>query len=775
MTDERPDLRLLPIALAAWGGSWLGTSGRTMLIMIGAAAAMAVLLGLILRRSWLIAATALTLAGLLLIGWLHQAALTGTAASRLARSRAIVTADLVIKNDPVVQPSDGIRPPYLSLRASENRLAGRGRQWRERAPVLVTASGEAVARWQRVPVGSMVRVTARLDTARPGSDFAAVARAAGAPLIMEQPGLGARSVEHVRAGLRRAVARGSPEQRALVPSLVLGDTAGITPQIRADFLSTGLTHLTAVSGANLAILIAFLMIIARWIGVRGWWLRMIGLAGVAVFVLLCRTEPSVLRAAAMGLVALAALGMSGRSRGLRSLCVAMVILLIMDPWLGRSLGFALSVLATGGIIWWSGRWVVAMRPWLPKIVAESIAVPLAAHLATLPVAAAISGQVSMVGILTNAVAGPFVGPATVLGFAAAGLSVLSSTLAGWVGWASCWAAQPILWTAHYGSALPGASWSWPVTPVALTLLATACLLIGVAMGQLLGSRWIAAVLALLMIMAVLRAPAQPGWPPKDWLAVACDVGQGDGLVVRIAERSAIVIDTGPDPKPMRSCLDQLGIRRVSLMILSHFHADHVGGLEGALAGRRVDRIWVSPYASPTHEAEVVRQRAATLGIPVTVPDLGTRRSVGAAELSVLGPLDRQPSPVISADGQSALENDLSLVIMISIDRVRILFTGDVEPEEQRRVLASGADLRADVLKVPHHGSSRQDPDFIAATHAQVGIASAGQDNSYGHPAPRTMQLLRSDGMTALCTCIRGSIALTADRSGRLRLVGQRSP
>jgi ComEC/Rec2-related protein len=116
-----------------------------------------------------------------------------------------------------------------------------------------------------------------------------------------------------------------------------------------------LTHLTAVSGANLTLLLAFLLTVARWLGVRGWLLRGGGLVGVLVFVALCRTEPSVLRAAAMGLVALAALGSGSRSAGLRNLAVAMMILLLVDPFLGRSIGFALSVLACAGIVWWARR------------------------------------------------------------------------------------------------------------------------------------------------------------------------------------------------------------------------------------------------------------------------------------------------------------------------------------------------------------------------------------------------------------------------------------
>ena len=177
-----------------------------------------------------------------------------------------------------------------------------------------------------------------------------------------------------------------------------------------------------------------------------------------IFVALCRTEPSVLRAAAMGLVALAALGSGSRAAGVRNLAVASMILLLVDPFLSRSIGFALSVLACAGIVWWARSWTVIMNRWLPLIIAESIAVPLAAQLATVPVVAAISERVSVAGLVANALAGPFVGPATVLGFAAAGASLISGTLAAVFGFGAAWSAQVIIWIATIGSQLPGSEW-----------------------------------------------------------------------------------------------------------------------------------------------------------------------------------------------------------------------------------------------------------------------------------------------------------------------------
>jgi competence protein ComEC len=549
---------------------------------------------------------------------------------------------------------------------------------------------------------------------------------------------------------------------------VLGDTSGLTAELAQDFQATGLTHLTAVSGANLTLLLAFLLAVARWVGIRGWWLRIVGLAGVVIFVALCRTEPSVLRAAAMGLVALAALGSGSRLAGVRNLAVASMILLLVDPFLSRSIGFALSVLASAGIVWWARSWAVIMSRWLPVIIAESIAVPLAAQLATIPVLVAISDRMSVAGLVANALAGPLVGPATVLGFAAAGASLVSGSLAAVFGFGAAWCAQVIIWIATVGSQLPGAEWRLSVTPLTLAWLGICSLLLGLSMASVLSRPWLSLLLVAIMIICLGGAPRQPGWPPRDWVMVACDVGQGDGLAVRTGRGSAIVVDSGPAPAAMRDCLDRLGIRRVPLLIITHFHADHVAGLSGVLQGRRIGQLWLSPLAPPGPLTAMISHQAAREGIPTNAPLPSTRASVGEAELQVLGPVDHL---AVDQD-ESSKQNDSSLVIMVKVRGLRLLLTGDVEPPGQQAIVATGVDLRADVLKIPHHGSAQQDPAFFAATRARLAIATAGVDNDYGHPAPRTVQLARSAGMMLLRTDQDGSVAVRLDGE-RLAAVTQR--
>ncbi len=770
---EWPDLRLVPVAVGAWAATWAGTAGSTRTVVAAVAMSAAVGLAAAMLRSLRWAAVLLAMLTGLGVGVLHESRISQGPVFNLAAEGAIVTVTLTTRTDPQVQPAAGVRPAYLLLRARVTAVSGRGASWRVRAPVLVTVSGDLVPAWSQLPVGSSLRVQARLQSPQPGSDISAVVRVRGPAGSVTPPSPALRQVERVREGLRQAVAERRAEQRALVPALVLGDTSAVTPAITEDFQATGLTHLTAVSGANLTLLLAFMLIMARWAGVRGRWLRLVGLVGVAVFVALCRTEPSVLRAAAMGLVALAALGAGGRGKGLRNLAVAMLVLLLLDPFLSRSIGFALSVLASGGIIWWGGRWAAVLHRWMPKVVAESVAVPLAAHLATLPVVAAISGRVSAVGVLTNAVAGPFVGPATVFGFAAAGLSLLSGTAAAVVGFGAAWSAQMILWVAHLGARLPGASRTWPVNPMGIVVLTMLAVTTAWLTPRVLRYRALTLLVVLIMIVICIRPPGQPGWPARDWVLVACDVGQGDGLVLRVAMHQAVVVDTGPEPALIDDCLDQLHIATVPLLVLTHSHADHVDGISGVLEGRVVGAVWESPLAATLPEGARVRELAEARGIPVHVPAPGMEVTIGESRLRVLGPAgSAAPVLLTSAEGESSAENDASLVLVASVRGLRILLTGDVEPTGQQAILATGADLRSDVLKLPHHGSSRQDPAFIAATGARVAIASAGVDNSYGHPAPRTLRLVTSLGMTVLRTDLHGSVAITA-KAGQVAAVAQR--
>jgi competence protein ComEC len=479
---------------------------------------------------------------------------------------------------------------------------------------------------------------------------------------------------------------------------------------------------------------------------------------VLVFVVLCRAEPSVVRAAAMGVVGMAAVGReAGAGGGLRLMSVAVVALCFVDPWRSRSWGFALSVAACVGIVWWGRRWAEALGRWLPGWLAEAIAVPLAAQVATQPLVTALSGAVSVVGVPANAVAGPFVGPATVLGFAAAGVAWLVPWLGRILAYGAGWAAEPILVIAGYGSSLPGARIVWPATPFALVLVVAGSIAAGWLAPGVLRRWWLVLPLALLLLVALLRAPYHLGWPPAAWEIVACDVGQGDATVLLVAPGQAILVDTGPDPVALLACLDQVGVEAIPLLVLTHYHADHVGGLEALLGSRPVGRVIVSPVSSPVATAKAIAAELAQRGIPETAATAGQVLTVGDARWQTVAAGLQLGSG--GTGSESSEENNSSVVGRVQLPGLSVLLTGDVEPEGQQAILATGSDVRATIVKVPHHGSSRQDRDFLAATGARLALVEVGLNNTYGHPAAKTLRTLEGLGMQIMRTDQQGAVAI----------------
>jgi competence protein ComEC len=518
------------------------------------------------------------------------------------------------------------------------------------------------------------------------------------------------------------------------------------------------------------LLLAFVRVAAVRAGVRGRWLT--GLLGVTVFgfVALCLGEPSVVRAAAMGLVGLAALGSGGRGRqGVRYLSVAVLGLVLLDPWIARSIGFALSVTASAGLLWWAGRWTKVLARWTPSWLAEAVAVPLAAQLATQPIVTAISGQISLVGLLANAVAGPLVGPATVCGFLAAAVSVISVPAASVLAWLAGWCAQGLVWIARLGDSLPGASASWPSTPWAIVLVAVVCWLVGWLVPHLLARRWLSLACAVVFVAALLRTPAPVGWPPASWSIVSCDVGQGDATVIRAGPGEAVVVDTGPDPALLRRCLDQLGVVRVPLVVLTHLHADHVSGVP-ALAGRSVQVVVTSGVRTPVSGERLVDALAASGAQHVTAA-AGASWTVGEAHVEVLA-ASALLAVTGEAEGESADENDASLLLRVSVGGIALLLAGDTEDTGQERLMPLRDRVDVDVLLIPHHGSSGQYPDFLAATTPEVALISVAAKNDYGHPTKKTLALASRLAPNVLRTDQRGSIAIVR-RDGRLEVTTQR--
>ncbi|HEU4676680.1 MAG TPA: ComEC/Rec2 family competence protein, partial [Motilibacteraceae bacterium] len=426
---------------------------------------------------------------------------------------------------------------------------------------------------------------------------------------------------------------------------------------------------------------------------------------------------------------------------------------------------------------WDGRWPEGSRRERARRLARraagglalALAVPAAAQAVCGPITVLLAPQVSLAAVPANLLVAPAVAPATLLGVLAALVSPLSAGVAGLLGRL---AAVPAWWIVHVAltaAALPGASLPWPGgVPGAVALAGAtlaAVLLAGPAARLLARAAAIrpaatalgAAVTLLAVLLVVLPARLAPRWPPAGWVLAACDVGQGDALVLPTTPGAAVVVDTGPDPAAVDRCLHRLRITRVERVVLTHDHADHAEGLPGVLRGRRVGEVVVGPLDEPAQEARRLTAWAAAAHVPLRRARVGEQLGDGPLSLLVLAP----PAAI----HEDSAPNNSSLVLLAVRSGVRSLLTGDVEPPAQAallRTLDADGDGRldagpVDVLKVPHHGSVHQLPALLAETGARLAVISVGAGNDYGHPAPATVGLLRADGARVLRTDQDGTV------------------
>lgn len=663
----------------------------------------------------------------------------------LAVRNSLVTIDAVVSRDARTFSAHGSL--LVIVEVSVRRIGAREESYVVRAPITAFLDTEPV-RAGRLEVGESFTAVGRLSPSRETGKAAEFNAVRFGPARQDAWWWGASS--RMRAAVTASVSRTGQEPSALIPALVHGDDQRLGERVKDDFRRSGLTHLLAVSGTNLTIVLVTLLLMGRSVGLRrrGQWV--LGVFAVAGFIVLARPDPSVLRAAAMGAVGLAGLGYGSRG-GVRALSWAIVALMMVDPWLSRSVGFILSVCATAGILLLGPRFASGFRRWLPEWAAIAVAVPIAAQLACTPVIAAISGQVSIVAILANILADPAVAPATVLGLAGGAVALFSVPAGQIVGVPAGLCARWILLIGHWTAALPGASVDWGGP---LWVLGVLCVL---ATGAIV---WIGARPALfcgltLGLAICLWRPPTPGWPPAGWVMVACDVGQGDASVLNAGSGDAVVIDAGPDPAAVDGCLRRLHVDHVVLMVFTHGHADHIDGWDGVRRHRRVDQVMIGPTGGPGGD------------IPSHVAVLGESFSVGEMQFQVVGPMPAADFHADATGGSAA--NNASVVLTVATHGIRLMMGGDAEPQEQEFILGQQFDLHADILKMPHHGSARQSADFFEAVGASVATISDGKDNDYGHPAPAALALLRKLGMTAYRTDRQGDIAVVV-RDGRISVL-----
>lgn len=744
---------LLGALLLAWG---IDAAVVVRLQLAASLAAAGLLVFSVIRRRPAGAALGAVLAAALLSSAAYAATVT---AEPLADTGARVSMEATVIGD--MRLRQGFGEPRLDVRAHALTVSSARGDWEVGAPVMLRVSPQ-----EQPPIGARLRVIGTVREGDPLRGLAAIIDVERAAVISPPGPLGSMA-DSVRRSLRASLA-GSPERAAaLVEGLAVGDETAQPDELAEQMRVSGLSHLTAVSGGNTSIVVGAVLIVATVIGL-GLYAR-VAAAGLALgaFVVIVGPQPSVLRASVMAVVALAAIITGSRRTGLHALAFAVVVLIVLSPALAASWGFALSVAATGGLIMLAAplvtRW--GRGGGVQRSLVLALALTVGAQIATLPLIAAFGDGLSLVAVPANLLAAPAVAPVTVLGLLAAVLGTVAPGPAAWL--ARC--AEPfaawIAWVAEWTSGWPAATLPWPggLPGAALAGLVAAGMAYAIRRHRGRHERTgrprtlvLGAIALAVVAVLALRIPDRAGWPPPGWIALACDVGQGDALVLRGQTGGAVVVDAGPDPEAIDRCLGDAGVERVDLLVLTHHHADHVDGVPGVLKDRRITEALVSPLREPIEQADKVDEWLA--GIPTSPASTDQRLEVDGIALSVLW-----PSRVIR--GPESAPNNASVVMLAEVSGVRLLLLGDVEVAAQVALRTSIAAPGVDIVKVAHHGSRFQDPALAAWTSGRIAIVSVGEGNRYGHPAPETLRAWEHAGALVARTDLAGDVAIVADPLG----------
>jgi competence protein ComEC len=517
-----------------------------------------------------------------------------------------------------------------------------------------------------------------------------------------------------RVSERLAPLRGG---HALLAGFLVGDTSGVDAVDESAMRRAGLSHFTAVSGSNVALFLGLLFVAAGPLGIGPRKRAVVGLIGLPVFAAATRFEPSVLRASAM-----AALALGGRLTGIameawQLLSTAIIGLVILDPALIRNVGFQLSVVATAGVIVGS-RWPVpAGRTW------RALAVTIGAQSAVAPLLVIHFGSVPLLSPLANIVVAPLVALSTVLG-------AVGAVGPGFVADIGASLAGVVLWLARVASVWPQVGWG-----------GLGSVVVGVWLYRRLpGLRGAIALVSAAILAVSILGPTRAA---PDAGVVVLDVGQGDSILLSGGEGRFALVDGGPDPVRLVESLNEYGVKRLDLIVLTHVHADHATGLSGVVGRIPIERVWERAHPHQTGASVELFRLLGEFGVPVSEPTPGELYQLGDLTLTVEGPRRRYASP-----------NDQSIVVTVRGPVRSMLLAGDIETIAQSEL----GHLRAEVLKVPHQGAATSDPEWLRNVDADLAVISVGP-NDFGHPSDWVIATFEETGTTVLRTDLAGDVVV----------------
>lgn len=528
------------------------------------------------------------------------------------------------------------------------------------------------------------------------------------PLMMAGNGL--------RERVRSVFDRDDPVD-GLVTGLLMGDTDRIPATHMENLRRAGLAHFVAVSGSNVALFLGVLWVLGAPLSIHPRARALLGFVGLAVFVVMTRWEPSVVRASVM-----AAVPLTGGLLGVpvdpwMALGIAVTVIVLFSADLLTSVGFTLSVAATAGVL----VGVAAVRHRSPRWLWTPLGATVGAQLAVAPIILWVFGTMPLLAPLANLVAAPIVTFTSLVSLVCVVVPV------GLLGATARSGSAAILEVASIAADGPQLSAMGTIGATAVGLLA------GVRRSRPLG---FAAVAVIMMASATTAST----WPSGATM-VALSVGQGDSILLQDPSGRAVLVDGGRRPDVLVRALRRHRVGSLDVVVVTHGDSDHSGGLGELLGAMDVGEVWM-PAFSTDEALDELALVASQRGIPVRRVSGGFRATIGAFSIEVLGPTRRFLS-----------DNDGSVVLLVTASRTALL-PGDIGAIAQNEL----PHVRPDILVVPHHGAATSDLGWLERTDPDIAILSYGP-NTYGHPHPDVVGVLSEMGIVIRHTDIEGDIVV----------------
>ncbi|MBJ7353382.1 MAG: ComEC/Rec2 family competence protein [Thermoleophilaceae bacterium] len=571
------------------------------------------------------------------------------------------------------------------------------------------------------------------------------------------------AVDDIRNRADRALALGlRPEAAALLRGMVLGGDAGLPESTAEDFRVAGLSHILAVSGQNVLLIVILIQAILMALDTPRWSRIAIPAVIVVIYVLLCGAQASVVRAGAMGLAGLAAIAASRRSSRVYALLLAAIVVLSWNPRATADIGAQLSFGAVLGLMAFT-RPLADRLGRLPRWAAEAFAATTGATLATAPLMAYHFGAVSIVSLAANVLGEPLIGPIVWIGSLTAALAQFSVPLAALLNAPNSFLLGALIELARFAASVPGAQAETEGFSIGGLIAGGAALVLLAAFvhGWIPVSgrgvrRFLACGGALLVLFGFMRGSPQEIPRPA---IVMLDVGQGDATVLLGSYGCAALIDGGPPGEGLGKKLRTIGVRRLSAVLVTHPETDHFGGiLELAASGDiPIETVLDGGGNTPRPEYAELRRQLTASGATSEPAVAGVSWRCAELSIRILGPAPQPPDAPPPAN-----PNSRAAVTVVDVGDLRMLATGDAESPQ----LLPLALPPADILKVPHHGSADPGlPALLERVRPRVALIGVGASNRYGHPTPSALQALHAQGTAVFRTDTGGTILVRPGSRG----------